>query len=415
MPPNPSQTLFQTLGRHPVHPFPARMAPEIVCSILESAETKPLRVLDPMMGSGTVVALAQAKNHCAYGIDIDPLATLITRVWTTPLDADSVSSKGIEVLRKAKQIAADTPARDAFPVAADDETKGFIRYWFDCRSRRQLFGLSVTIARVRDKTIRDALWCAFSRLIIAKRGASRALDLVHSRPHRHFEQAPVLPFDRFLAVLDLVLANAASDRQDTPKAHVKLGDARQTEIRAGSIDLILTSPPYLNAIDYMRCSKFSLVWMGSSVGELRKLRALSVGSEVGSSLKEDPVTNSFFAKLNLEDLPSRQQGLVATYIRDMHRSLSEASRVLVPGGRAIYVVGENTVRGVYIQNAKIVQLLAAEVGLIAERTSQRPLPPNRRYLPPPSAGRRNLDGRMRSEIIVELRKPTDNSERRSLA
>jgi len=70
-----SRTLFDALGRHPVHPFPARMAPEIVCSIVKGTR-RPLTVLDPMMGSGTVVALAQSRNHQAIGIDIDPLASV---------------------------------------------------------------------------------------------------------------------------------------------------------------------------------------------------------------------------------------------------------------------------------------------------------------------------------------------------
>lgn len=71
----------------------------------------------------------------------------------------------------------------------------------------------------------------------------------------------------------------------------------------------------------------------------------------------------------------------------------------------MYVIGENTGRGFYIRNSKLVELLAAEVGLRPENSFKRPLPANRRYLPPPSGGEMGLDGRMRSEIIVQLRKP----------
>ncbi|UPT96468.1 hypothetical protein J4G48_0046980 [Bradyrhizobium barranii subsp. apii] len=366
-----------------------------------------MRILDPMMGSGTVVALAQSRHHHAIGIDIDPLAALITRVWTTPLDKEAVRSTAISILSAAKLIASRTPASEAFPKHAEADTKKFVLYWFDCRARRQLFALSEAIGRVSQAHIRDALWCAFSRLIIAKSGASRALDLVHSRPHRHFKRAPILPFDRFLAVVELVLSNAPARhiRGAGPRATVRLGDARSTRIRSSSIDLVLTSPPYLNAIDYMRCSKFSLVWMGLSVGEMRDLRAASVGSEVGSSVEHEPDLRAHFKRLRLDRLPKRQRGLVATYMKDMRQSLAEVARVLVPGGRAVYVIGENTVRGVYVRNAKMLELLAAQVGLRAERSSKRALPANRRYLPPPSDGEMRMDGRMRSEIIVQLRKP----------
>lgn len=109
-----NHNLFDALGRHPVHPFPARMAPEIVCSIIRPAGRRPLRILDPMMGSGTVVALAQSRHHHAIGIDIDPLAALITRVWTTPLDKEAVRSTAISILSAAKLIASRTPASEAF-------------------------------------------------------------------------------------------------------------------------------------------------------------------------------------------------------------------------------------------------------------------------------------------------------------
>ena len=52
---------------------------------------------------------------------------------------------------------------------------------------------------------------------------------------------------------------------------------------------MLTSPPYLNAIDCMRSSKFSLVWVGRSVGELRRIRSAPVGAEVGMYEETDLV------------------------------------------------------------------------------------------------------------------------------
>ena len=225
-----SRTIFEALGRHAVHPFPARMAPEIVCSIIKSTE-KPLKVLDPMMGSGTVIALAQSRKHKAFGVDIDPLAALIADVWTSKVKPDLLRRRAKEVLKVAEQIADATPASKAYPASADLETQTFVRYWFDCKSRRQLIGLSTAISRTKDQSIRKALWCAFSRLIIAKRGASRALDLVHSRPHRYFDKAPVLPFSNFLFAVDTVLNNAPQKhgRNLGPRARVSLGDARKLE------------------------------------------------------------------------------------------------------------------------------------------------------------------------------------------
>ena len=85
-------TIFDILGRKPIHPFPARMAPLIALDALGKNGT-PLRVLDPMVGSGTVVAVAQASGHEALGFDTDPLAVLVARVWTTPIHLEVISEK----------------------------------------------------------------------------------------------------------------------------------------------------------------------------------------------------------------------------------------------------------------------------------------------------------------------------------
>lgn len=405
------KTILETLGRSPIHPFPARMAAGIALDALGESKT-PLKVLDPMAGSGTVVAVARANGHKAFGVDIDPLAVLLASVWTRTVDARRVNDKAAEVLDRARIAFTLFPSRLAYPNGSDDETRKFIRYWFDASARRQLAALSVAISRVHDPATRDVLWCGFSRLIITKQaGASLAMDLSHSRPHRAFTRAPVMPFERFLLAVRTVVSNCPQMGTGMlgPPTVVKQGDARQLDIEDSSIDLVLTSPPYLNAIDYMRCSKFSLVWMGYSIAELRKLRAASVGTE--SSLEEAqeaPWVRQLVNELRLRPaLPNRQQSLLATYVWDMGRALGEVSRVLRHGGRAVYVVGDSTIRGTFIRNSAIVSTVATEHGLVLHSRHSRALPDNRRYLPPPKRDRMTaaMNSRMRREIVLVFQKP----------
>jgi hypothetical protein len=263
---------------------------------------------------------------------------------------------------------------------------------------------------VEEDTLRDALWCAFSRLIITKQaGASLAMDLSHSRPHKTFTRAPVKPFRKFLSAVDHVLTNCISTAQQNcgPATTVQKGDARKLDVASNSIDLILTSPPYLNAIDYMRCSKFSLVWMGYNVNELGKIRGASVGTEVGSvEARDNPFVKDIIAALKLRpDLSRRHEAILAHYIQDMHQAVQESARVLVPGGKAVYVMGENTIRGTYIPNSRMITAVAEMSGLDTEGRRSRTLPANRRYLPPPSTAAAALDGRMRREVILSFSKP----------
>jgi SAM-dependent methyltransferase len=406
------KTIFETLGRSPIHPFPARMAPGIALEALGERKA-PLRVLDPMAGSGTVLAVARANGHRAFGFDLDPLAVLLAGVWTRTVCAEQVNDKAAEVLGRAKATFRPLASRLAYPPGSNDETRKFMRYWFDDYARRQLAALSMAIRRVRDDATRDVLWCGFSRLIITKQaGASLAMDLSHSRPHKSFKRAPVKPFIRFISAVETVVANCPQRGSDPvgPATVVKQGDARKLAIEDSSIDLVLTSPPYLNAIDYMRCSKFSLVWMGHNVSDLRQIRAKSVGAEVSSEeAMEAEWVKALIKQLHLKPaLPSHDYALLARYVLDMGRVMAEVSRVLRAGGRAVYVVGDSTVRGTFIRNSSIVAAVAEERGLTLHSRQSRTLPANRRYLPPPKRIRSAaaMDGRMRREVVLVFDKPT---------
>lgn len=404
------KTIFEAVGRGPVHPFPARMAPNVALEILAGAD-RPLRVLDPMMGSGTVLALARTKGHRATGLDIDPLALLIGRVWTQSVDTDYVRAKAVDVLQRARGYFSSLSTADAYPRGADDETRNFVRYWFDDYARRQLAALATAIGQTRDAKVRDVLWCAFSRLIITKQaGASLAMDLSHSRPHKRFLRAPQKPFRNFLWAIDRVLENCL-DTKDAgigPAPRLLEGDARKLPLPDGSVDLVLTSPPYLNAIDYMRCSKFSLVWMGHNIQALRVLRSRSIGSEIGRAAGDkDALIRDIKVRLQLRPpLSQADEAVLDHYIDDMRRALSEVSRVVSPKGKAVYVIGENTTHGTFIRNSIILSALGHAAGFNLQERRTRVLPDNRRYLPPPArrGGLGKLDSRMRREVILVFKK-----------
>lgn len=397
--------IFESLGRNPVHPFPARMAPGIAMQELSKLQC-PSRVLDPMMGSGTVLALARLNGHKAIGFDIDPLAVMISKTWTDTCNQGEVRSLAEIVLEVAQPLSHEIRDCDAYPEHADDETRKFVDYWFDLTVRKELAALSAAISAVNDKGAQRVLWCAMSRLIITKKfGVSLAMDLSHSRPHRAFEQAPIRPFEKFIPSVEKVLGNVVNRRDPRrgPRPSLKLGDARHLPIGDNSIDLVITSPPYLNAIDYIRCSKFSLVWMGYSIGDLRKLRSESVGTEISTRAVVDEEVKEVITALRVRSkLGSKHHGILAQYICDMRNSIRETSRVMRPGGKAVYVVGENTVREAYIRTSVIIRHLAQNAGLTCSKRRTRALPSNRRYLPPPSSRNGAMDSRMRREVILSF-------------
>ena len=396
----------------PIHPFPARMAPELIWDELPENSSRRLRVLDPMAGSGTTLVVARMRGHDVVGYDRDPLAVLIARAWLTNIDEKETRAKASELLRRARTRSRGLKLSDAYPRFPDAETKEFVRYWFDNVNRVQLTALSESISRLHDPSLRNVMWCAFSRLIITKRvGVSLASDVSHSRPHRTYKKAPINAFDHFERAVKHTIRTApfkSKGRKDA-RAMVNFSDARKLPTKSNSVDMVITSPPYLNAIDYIRGHKFSLIWMGHSIKELRDIRATNVGTEAaGRRVAEDSVTDRIMKLMcRVDELSASDAGMMRRYVHDMKAVLSETKRVLRPGGRAVYVVGNCNIRQTFVQNSKCIEGLAAELGMIVSKKRSRPLPENRRYLPPPqsSAAGAALKKRMRQEVILTLLKP----------
>jgi hypothetical protein len=395
----------ELIKRRTVHPFPARMAAHIPWEIL-SPRRGCLRVLDPMAGSGTSLIAGRAAGHITYGVDADPLAVLIARVGTANAKIACIEECGRRVLRSAKRI--KVSGDNAYPHDANEETREFVRYWFDLSSRKQLSALARAIQNVDDRSARKFLWCAFSRMIITKdAGVSLARDVSHSRPHKSFERAPVKPFEIFEGALQRTLkACFFQGKRSGPKAQLWHGDARRLPLGSESIDVVITSPPYLNAIDYMRGHKMSLVWMGHQIETLRKIRSGSVGAECGAPVVSGKDIDTVVRTMGrVHRLPDRIQKMIRRYVRDMNGVISEISRVLIAKGQAVMVMGDCTLQDIYIRNSAAIRLLAANhrLKLVSER--RRRIPDSRRYLPPPRrASSDALAKRMRTEVILSFRK-----------
>lgn len=386
------------------------MAPELALEELPIT-VSPLTILDPMAGSGTTLVAARLHGHNAIGFDRDPLAVMIAQAWVSDVDPETLRKAAIDILHRAQLRATCMTAADAFPDSADKETKEFIRFWFDVDNRKQLAALSCEITIYNDKKVRNLLWCAFSRLIITKKvGVSLAMDVSHSRPHKTYRRAPHKAFDRFLIAINYVINSAPfkCGMSDAPDVKVASADARKMPLNAQSVDLIITSPPYLNAIDYLRGHRLSLVWMGHSIADLRLLRSTNVGTERSGGMPplEPALANVVERMCSGDQLSQRGLGMLMQYVRDLNLLLRECHRVLKDCGRAVFVLGDCNIKKTFVANSIAVELLGSQVGFKIESNRRRPLPDNRRYLPPPEAksSGESMQKRMREEVILTMSK-----------
>lgn len=386
----------------PIHPFPARMAPEIALARCKALPANAL-VLDPMAGSGTVLRAAADGGLRAMGCDLDPLAVLMAKVWTTPLDTTYLRAAASDLVHKARSMKHATPVPW---IDNDPETAAFVDFWFGPKQQLDLRRISAILMDERG-SIPDALRIALSRLIITKeRGASLARDVSHSRPHRVLTSNPFDVLESFGRSIETIAPRLLS--AETPATTtVVQGDARRlTGLRDAAVDAIITSPPYLNAIDYLRGHRLALVWLGYRLADIRAIRAVSVGAERAPDRHfnvNEP--RGIIAEMgNIATLPGRIQAMVERYVLDLIALSREMRRVLRPYGSATLVVGNSCLRGVGIDNATAVVVAAQQAGLSFISRSEREIPPSRRYLPPPrEAPTPSEPQRMRTEVVLTFR------------
>ena len=387
-----------------VHPFPARMAPDIALQMASRLPFESL-VLDSMAGSGTVLCAAAQSGHHAIGFDTDPLAVLMAQVATSHIEASHLKAAATEVVRHAESI---QPAHVHLPwIDQDSETSAYIDYWFGKQQKTALRRLVHALPNDDSPTSR-ALKIALSRTIVTKdRGASLARDVSHSRPHKVRDSSNYDVFTGFLRATDTI-ANSLTRPRFKGKVCVSLGDARHlSEVKSHSVQAVITSPPYLNAIDYIRGHRLSLVWLGYQVRFLRQIRAANIGSERAPDSAYDSNLlihlRSFAESASM--LPIGLKRIFDRYLLDMYAIFSEFARVLEEGAPAVIVIGNSTLRGVYLDNATALSRIAALLGFRLVDRMERELPPSHRYLPPPRDADGRINKRMRTEVLLTLSAP----------
>ena len=393
---------------HDVHAFAAKFPPQLPRAFIRGLTAPGDFVLDPMMGSGTTIVEALLEGRRGIGLDIDPLALRVSQAKTIPMRIDDLRDIGLKVISHAQGLLANNSI-ERLIQKFDSRTKEFIDYWFYPNTQRELAALVLAIQTVEVSLVRRFLELTFSSIIVTKSGGvSRARDLAHSRPHLDKEKHPKNALEQFSLRLQKNIKSMAHLDTKGALAAPLPGDARSMPLRNEVIDLIVTSPPYANAIDYMRAHKFPLVWLGESVVNLTELRARYIGSEKinGAQYAELPdKTESIIRELEKQD--RKKSSILRKYFTEMQSVLAEMYRVLRKDSPAIVVVGPSMMRGIDVQTHHCLAEIAQETGFNVIGVVQRSLDRNKRMMPARFGKKTDsmIEQRMHEEYVIGLLKP----------
>ncbi|NLI97981.1 hypothetical protein GX441_04895 [bacterium] len=392
---------------HNLHAFAAKFPPQIPRTFITNLTSEGEVILDPMVGSGTTIIEALLLNRKAIGLDLDPLSIRINRAKLICLghidispSVDRVITKAEELLEQAAKLEAERKHR------FDSASLEFINYWFLPRTQQELLSLILAIEDEPDSDVRQVLELIFSSTIVTKSGGvSMARDLAHSRPHMDLTKIPKNAVEEFRKRARRFVKELSQFPKIFGDARVENGDARHMEIPSNSVDLVVTSPPYANAIDYMRAHKFSLVWFREPISQLSDLRAKYIGSErIGKLSKRVLPPKTLEIIHNVTEKDAKKAKILHKYYSDMEETLEETYRVLKPGRVAIIVIGSSTMRGLDVKTHECLAEIANFVGFEVVGLSKRQLDRNRRMMPARFKGNGDsqIENRIHEEYVLGL-------------
>jgi hypothetical protein len=342
---------------HYLHSYPAKLLPQIAHFFLAARGwlSSSDVVLDPFAGTGTVALEANLSGRKALYADVNPLARLITSAKTIPISLPDATALLTEI---KDQYDAIHEAPVPWVVNVD--------LWYPPAAKFNLARLRQAILQVDTGVANDFVWATFSATArkcsrassrfavpvrvkaIEKRSARRSVWTVFK-----LQYESNLKRQRDLQRISRVrepsqCAGADARHLQRPVNRVA---SKPAPLPKNSVGLVLTSPPYAGAQKYVRASSLSLGWLGlTNATTLKRLENASIGREHfrKASLKTMPSTGIDDAdKLigTLHQINPIRAAICAHYLREMDQAIREIARVLKPGGKAVVVIGDNTVCG----------------------------------------------------------------------
>ncbi len=347
---------FTKYSNHGFHTYPAMMIPQIARRLMETYGKDKKVLLDPFAGSGT--ALLEATLHKnfekAYGIDINPLALLISKVKTTSVHPQKLWDEYHRIVEKSLE-----DKRNNKPFQKPDFFN--LDFWFKPEVTKDLAIIKQNINEIEDKDIRDFFLIAFSETV---RDVSNTRNREYKLYRMNQEMLKKHNPDTLRVFREKAKENIYSMEnyfREKQKCEVNIlaEDTRNlTSIPKNSVDLIVTSPPYGDSrttVAYGQFSRLALQWLGYDKDQVLNIDRTSLGGIPTKDLTHSlgsPTLKETLDKIAKVD-PYRARDVLSFYV-DFDKCVQELHRVTKKGAFMCFVVGNRTVKGVQIPTDEII-------------------------------------------------------------
>ena len=309
-----------------IHPYPAKFISDIPRKLLNTLPVPSGTVVfDPFCGSGTTLSVAQELGFMSAGVDLNPIACLMSRV-KTGLFREEYEQYPEKLVKQAESFFA--------PVNVDIPN---IDHWFELEVQYAIVALRKAIMQISDVNLRNIMNLALSAIIV--RVSNQDSDTRYAAVKK--DVSATKTFQLFLMSCKKIFAALKQRNWEIIPATVLHDNTLQlSQEKLPKVGIVITSPPYPNAYEYWLYHKYRMWWLGYDP-------LLVKNNEIGARAH-------FFsgsAKNKKQD-----------FAEQMTKLFNLFAKVVVPGGYICFVVGRSKIHGEIIDNALTIENISRNLG-----------------------------------------------------
>lgn len=333
---------------HGYHTYPAMMIPQVCRTLIERyrPEGKFELIFDPYIGSGTTLVEACIAGIDSVGTDLNPLARLMSKVKTTHYRTNEIREQLQEIMFRCSFYSEDQVIDRNFDRISNNT------FWYAEDVLLRLSFISQEIERLQSnkdffnlalvETVRET---SYTRNSEFKRFRMTEANIRKFNPD---------VFKIFEAKMNRNISGLTEFNKLTDEAAVRICDFNSSDcipdeiICKGSVDMVVTSPPYGDSrttVAYGQFSRWANEWLGyANAANIDSL--LMGGKKATEEIFETESLKETLAEIR--SINAKRYYEVVSFLNDYWNSIRNvASRVRI-GGMICYVVGNRTVKGIQI-------------------------------------------------------------------
>lgn len=388
---------------HGMHRFPGKFIPNLPRYLIRTilGDRGGQTVCDPFCGSGTTLIEAALEGKAFAGVDVDPLAVAIARAKTQPLSGDELGLldrhwRGHDYRREGLELIPEVPN---------------LLHWFSRGTAGQLSGIKAACLELPPKLQLFSL-IVFSSII---RRVSNADDQTQKTYVSHtLPKTPPAASETFPVFMQRAIEGMKEYVRALPGpvvGNIVRGDAR--ELPNLEFDDVLTSPPYIDSIDYVYNQMLEYFWLLQELGlkgydEYRSLRKTPMGKGPATPARLDSIecrlshgTRNEYKSACQEIRKSspKEEVVVRAFFQDMAVHTEQVYERQAPGAVYICIIGNSTIRQVTVPTVDLLADLFCYMGYRLDDRMSYEI--RRHYMKFP---RRSNSGKIQQDHILIFRR-----------